>query len=344
MWYFGRIRTEKSNKNRKLVFLRRIVKSAAASAAVAVVGLGVFAAIHWQPDVGVDELAGKWAGAPSRFLRVQGMDVHVRDQGPVSGGTTIALLHGTASSLHTWDGWADALSEDYRVVRFDLPGFGLTGPHPQDDYSIEAYVKFVIATLDALMADQVVLVGNSLGGHIAWATAVLHPDRVERLVLVDSSGYPLESTSVPIGFRLARTPVLKDLMNNVLPRFVVRSSVENVFGDPSLVTDELVDRYFELSSRAGNRQALGKRMEQFDSTAFSDRIGEIQQPTLVMWGKQDRLIPFSSAARFMTDIENATLMAWGHLGHVPHEEAPSETVRALQDFLRQSEPVNTARE
>ena len=317
------------------MFLKRIVKSIGAVVILALLAMGIFAAIHWQPDRDVDELAGLWAKEPSRFLRVQGMNVHVRDEGPVNTGATIALLHGTASSLHTWDGWANDLSEDYRVVRFDLPGFGLTGPHPDDDYSIDAYVEFVIASLDALTAERVVLVGNSLGGHIAWATAVLHPERVERLVLVDSSGYPLESTSVPIGFRIAQTPVLRDLMNNVLPRFIIRSSVENVFGDPTLVTDELVDRYFDLSTRAGNRQALGIRMQQFNSTALSDRISEIRQPTLVLWGKQDRLIPFSSAARFVSDIDNATLTAWGHLGHVPHEEAPAETVKALRNFLRQ---------
>ncbi|MEM1173548.1 MAG: alpha/beta fold hydrolase [Pseudomonadota bacterium] len=317
-----------------------MIKSVAAAALIAVVGLGVFAAIHWQPDRAVGDLTDKWAEAPSRFLRVEGMDVHLRDEGPVDAGVTVALLHGTASSLHTWDGWAEALRQDYRVVRFDLPGFGLTGPHPDDDYSIEAYVDFVIASLDAVMAERVVLVGNSLGGHIAWATAVMHPERVERLVLVDSSGYPLQSTSVPIGFRIAGTPVLRDLMNNVLPRFIVRSSVENVFGDPSLVTDELIDRYYDLSTRAGNRQALGKRMQQFNSTALSERIPEIGQPTLVLWGKKDRLIPFSSAAHFVTDIDNATLVAWGHLGHVPHEEAPAETVLALQDFLRESSPRN----
>ena len=336
MWYFGRTKRKKCDKKRKLVFLRRILKSLVAIVVVLFIALGAFAAIHWQPDQGVDELADRWAGAPSRFLRVQGMNVHVRDEGPVNTGTTIALIHGTASSLHTWDGWAEALKEDYRVVRFDLPAFGLTGPHPEHDYSIDAYVEFVVASLDELLADRVVLVGNSLGGHIAWATAVKYPERVERLVLVDSSGYPLESTSVPIGFRIASTPVLRDLMQDVLPRFVVRDSVENVYGDPTLVTEELVDRYFDLSTREGNREALGKRLEHFDSTAFLDRISEIQQPTLVLWGKQDRLIPFSSAARFAADIENSTLTSWGHLGHVPHEEAPEETVRALRSFLEQT--------
>ncbi len=321
------------------MFLRRVLKTLLAAAAVLIVALGVFAAVHWQPDQSVDELADRWAGQPSRFLRVQGMNVHLRDEGPVNTGTTIALIHGTASSLHTWDGWAESLSEDYRVVRFDLPGFGLTGPHPDHDYSIDAYVEFVVASLDALLADRVVLVGNSLGGHIAWATAVKHPDRVDRLVLVDSSGYPLESTSVPIGFRIAGTPILRDLIKDVLPRFLIRDSVENVYGNPELVTEELVDRYFDLSTREGNREALGKRLQHFDSTAFLERISEIQQPTLVLWGMQDRLIPFSSAERFMADIENATLAAWEHLGHVPHEEAPAETLLALRSFLDETDTV-----
>ena len=131
----------------------------------------------WAPDKPVAELAQRWAQPPSRFLLVQGMQVHLRDEGPRDDPTPIVLLHGTADSLHTWDGWSAVLSAQRRVIRFDLPGFGLTGPDPQADYSIQAYVRFVLAVLDQLGVERVVLGGNSLGGEIAWQTAVAQPQR-----------------------------------------------------------------------------------------------------------------------------------------------------------------------
>jgi pimeloyl-ACP methyl ester carboxylesterase len=160
--------------------------------------------LTWAPDRPVEELKARWAQAPSQFITVQGMQVHVRDEGPRDDPVPVVLLHGTSASLHTWEGWTGALKGQRRVIRFDLPGFALTGPHPHDDYSIDAYVRFVVATLDRLGIARCVLAGNSLGGQIAWAVAATHPTRVERLVLVDAAGYPFEPQSVPIGLSRLR--------------------------------------------------------------------------------------------------------------------------------------------
>lgn len=286
----------------------------------------------WAPDRSVDQLATRWAQPPSTWLEVGGMRVHLRDEGPRDDPHPIVLLHGTSASLHTWDGWAADLKGRRRVIRFDLPGFGLTGPHPSNDYSIAAYVQFVTQAMDALGVRTFVLAGNSLGGHIAWATAVALPQRVTQLVLVDSAGYPLVSQSVPIGFQIARLPVLRKLMEYVLPRGVIQSSLRNVYGDPSKVTPELVDRYYELTLRTGNRAALGYRFQQ-GLSGETGALKSLKIPSLVIWGAQDRLIPLDNAQQFVRDLPNARLLVFDDLGHVPHEEDPRRTVDAVRAFL-----------
>jgi pimeloyl-ACP methyl ester carboxylesterase len=127
--------------------------------------------------------------------------------------------------------------------------------------------------------------------------------------------------------------VLRDLMRYTLPRGVIESSVRNVFGDPGRVTPELVDRYMAMTSRAGNREALGRRMSQLVWGEGLERISALTQPTLIIWGGRDRLIPPAHAQRFAHDIKGSTLVMFDDLGHVPHEEDPQRTVAAVQQFL-----------
>ena len=286
----------------------------------------------WEPDRPVEKLAARWATAPSQFVDVAGMQVHLRDEGPRDDPVPIVLLHGTADSLHTWEGWTQALKSQRRVVRFDLPGFGLTGPHPQNDYSIESYTRFVTQVVNAMGIQSFVLAGNSLGGHIAWATAIALPSRVSSLILVDSAGYPQKSVSVPIGFRLARMPIVRDALAYVLPRGMVQSSVRNVYGDPSRVTPELVDRYFEMTLRTGNRIATGQRFAQAVQ-GDSAVIKTLRLPVLILWGGKDLLIPLENAKLFEADIAASKLVVFDALGHVPQEEDAQATVQEVRKFL-----------
>ena len=152
-------------------------------------------------------------------------------------------------------------------------------------------------------------------------------------MLVDAAGYPYQSTSVPIGFKLARIPALAPLMANVLPRRMIEASVRNVYGDPSRITPELIDRYYELTLREGNRAALRARFEQSRGGEFAAEIPRVVAPTLILWGGQDRLIPPSQGQRFHDDIRGSQLVTFADLGHVPHEEDPARTVAAVQRFL-----------
>ena len=295
--------------------------------------LAAFVTLSWAPDRPLDELTARWAPPPSQFVEIDGMSVHLRDQGRRDDPEPILLLHGTSASLHTWEGWVKELARQRRVISLDLPGFGLTGPFPGGNYRVEHYTHFLLALLDHLRVNRVVLVGNSFGGQLAWRFALAHPERSARLVLVDAAGYPRNAESVPIGFRLAGIPALAPLMGRLLPRSMIESSVRNVYGDPDKVDDGLVERYYQLTLRAGNRQALRQRFAQAPSGELHERIGELELPTLIIWGGRDRLIPVSNAERFAADIEGSQLVLFEALGHVPQEEEPQRTVAVLISFL-----------
>ncbi|MFK5889182.1 MAG: alpha/beta hydrolase [Flavobacteriaceae bacterium] len=309
--------------------LKKLVKTLVISIALIAVFISVFFGYKAIP---LDKLKAKYATSSSAFIAIDGMNVHYRDEGNNTDTIPIVLIHGTSSSLHTFEGWASKLKENHRVIRMDLPGFGLTGPFPNRDYSIDHYVDFINHFLEAKGIKQCVLAGNSLGGNITWHYAVKYPKMVNKLVLIDASGYPLHSKSVPIAFRLARTPVLNNLLTFITPRFMAKASVENVYADKNKVTEALVDRYFELILRKGNRQALVDRMK---NTVDSDilQIKNIQKPTLVLWGEKDFLIPINNAYNFHRDLPNNTLVIIKNAGHVPMEEKPQESLAAFMGFL-----------
>jgi pimeloyl-ACP methyl ester carboxylesterase len=269
--------------------------------------------------------------------------VHLRDQGPRDDPLPIVLLHGTGSSLHTWEGWVKRIGPQRRVLTLDLPGFGLTGPFSggfeADNYQGDSYARFVLALLDQLRIERVVLGGNSLGGEVAWRTAALAPSRVAALVLVDAAGPAFQPEQVPLGFVVARTPVLNKLAEWTLPRELVERSLQSVYGDPSRITPALVDRHFELALRDGNRQALVQRLRQTVPGEHSERIATLTPPTLIVWGERDRLIPPAVGREFERLIRGSRLVVLPGLGHVPQEEDPALSVQPVLDFLARLPPA-----
>jgi pimeloyl-ACP methyl ester carboxylesterase len=302
---------------------------------------GLYVALSWAPERSVEDLRARWAPAPSLFLNVAGMKVHLRDEGPRDDASPIVLLHGTLSSLHTWDGWVEALRSRRRVIRFDLLGFGLTGPSPDGSYSIDNDMRLLIAILDSLGIERCVLGGNSAGGGISWRTALAHPSRVEKLILEDADGYPTRPTSMPIAFYFARMPMIDWMVRNTFPPGLIEQGLRNVYGDPKKVTAEVIARSRELTQREGNRRALIERGRLWLRPAdFSHRIAELKLPTLIIWGGRDRLIPPNTAERFHHDIAGSTMVIFDNLGHLPHEEDPARTVAAVKQFLGLDRPSN----
>ncbi len=289
------------------------------------------------PDRDVQTLVARWAPPPSEFIDVKGQIVHLRDEGPRDDPMPLVLIHGTGASLHTWGSWVEALKTRRRVITFDLPGFGLTGPfggsYTPGDYRGDTYARFTLDLLDQLGIRRATLGGNSLGGEVAWRTAVLAPSRVDKLILVDAAGPEFKPESVPIGFVFARIPVFNRLLEHLTPRVIVAASVADVYGDPKKVTADLVDRYFELTLRTGNRRALAERLTQTVPGEDAQRIATISQPTLILWGGRDKLIPPAIGRQFKAQIAVSQLVVFDDLGHVPHEEDGPRTVVPVLAFL-----------
>ena len=163
----------------------------------------------------------------SRFVRLDGFNLHYRDQGDRNK-PVLLLIHGVVASLHTWDAWLPAFAADYRVIRFDVPGFGLTGPPSSGEYTAERMLKVLDLLLDHLDVSKASIVGNSLGGYIAWNYALLKPERVEKLVLIDPACYPM--TKVPWMIASAALPGATVAMPMWMPRALIAEGIKQVYG------------------------------------------------------------------------------------------------------------------
>jgi pimeloyl-ACP methyl ester carboxylesterase len=291
-----------------------------------------FCALNYRADVPVAELKAKYATAESRFMDLDGMAVHYRDEGNPADKTPIVLLHGTAASLLTWNGWTSALKTNHRVIRLDLPGYGLTGPNPAQDYSMNFYVRFLHDFLEKLDVSRFYLAGNSLGGKIAWEYALAYPGNVKKLILIDAAGYPL-AHGKPLAIRLASTPVLKNILLYITPKFLVEKSLKEVYADDRKVTEQLVEQYYDMACRAGNRAAFVARAGMVDDVDYL-KIKQIQTPTLILWGEADAWIPVVNAYKFEKDLPNNRVVIFRNLGHIPQEENPSETIKEVLVFVK----------
>jgi len=283
-------------------------------------------------DISAEELKKEYANKHSKFIEINGMQVHYRDEGQ---GFPIVLIHGTASSLHTWNDWATALKKDYRIIRMDLPAFGLTGPNKNADYSIKSYTHFLHQFLMNIYVDKFHLAGNSLGGNIAWNYAAAYPEEIEKLILVDASGLPTNKPP-PAIFKMAKMPVLSSLFLYVTPKFFVKKNMEEVYVDDSKLTDDLVTRYHKMALRTGNRQAFIDRAKTDFSLGLKEnleKLKSIKTPTLLIWGAQDSWIPLDNGKRMDHLLPNSKLVVLENSGHLPMEENPAESLAFLNAFL-----------
>jgi pimeloyl-ACP methyl ester carboxylesterase len=297
-------------------------------------------ALLYRSDISASDIEATYADSSSRFADIMGMRVHYRYDGNPGDSTPLVLIHGTSSSLHTWDSIVPVLRKDRRILRMDLPGFGLTGPTPDRVYGLDRYHQFLDSLFDRLGIRRCILGGNSLGGLIAWTYALHDSSRVQGLVLIDAAGYPRGKEEGNIGFKLAAMPGVGRVLAKFTPRILIRKSLEGSYGNPALVNEALVDRYFDLLLREGNREAV---IDMFGSRrpAQHERISSIRKPTLIIWGDKDRLIDVSNASRFHEDIRDSRLLVIPGSGHVPMEESPTEVrgaISALLDSMKQQEP------
>lgn len=281
----------------------------------------------------MDELTQHYTNQQSRFVNIDGLNIHYRDEGQ---GPVLVLLHGVASSLHTWDGWVEQLRPHYRIIRLDLPGHGLTGP----DVTRKRYdIGYMVDTLDTFLSrlniEKAHLAGNSLGGYISWKYAVQHPQRVDKLILVDAAGYPQD---MPFIMNLASLPVIGEMSQLMMPRFMVGNNIKAAYGDSDKVSSQLVRRYHDLTLRKGNRKALVQvfrtMKEQSRNPQLGDEVKQVKAPTLLMWGEEDDWVPLDVLAQFRRDLPVASVVTYEGVGHLPMEELPVQSARDAHIFLQ----------
>lgn len=286
------------------------------------------------PDTAPAAMLAKYGAPPSQVIELaDGQRIHLRDEGP-RGAPAVMLLHGSNSDLHTWQPWVDELARSYRVIRYDQIGHGLTGPARDGDYGVDAFAADVGEVADALGLERFVLAGNSMGGGIAARYAMLHPERLAGLVLIDASGAPVERKGGGnLAFAIAATPGINRLAGEITPRWMVERSLSQSVSNQAVVTPAAVDRYWELARYPGNREAMLVRFSQPRRAFTPEQVRAIRVPTLVMWGHEDALVPYEAAGWYMAHLPDATLASYPGIGHLPMEEAPMRTVADLRGWL-----------
>ncbi|MCZ8370369.1 MAG: alpha/beta hydrolase [Porphyrobacter sp.] len=326
--------------------MKWVLRGFLALAAMLVIAFLIFR----TPDTDPAEMRAKYGAPPSQFVAIGGgVTVHLRDEGPKDA-PAIMLLHGSNADLHTWDPWVEGLKGKYRVIRFDQVGHGLTGPDPAEDYSTANYVADIGEVADKLGLGRFILGGNSMGGKHALAFAVAHPERVAGLVLVDGSGGPMlkltpeekeaaKKDSGNIGFKIARMPGINLIAEQITPRQLIATSLEQSVTVKAVASPAAVDRYWELLRYPGNRRATLKRFGMpYDPLAAED-IAKVTAPTLILWGEEDRIIPVEAGRWLAGTLPDNRLVVYPKIGHLPQEEAPEATLADLEAWLAQHAPV-----
>lgn len=313
---------------------KAIYKLTALLLLIAVVG-SVFAL--WTPDKPLVFLEAKYLRAPTDIHRVLGVRLHVRDSGP-RGAPAVLMLHGFGSSLQTWESWANDFSADMRVVTLDLPGSGLSGPDPTGDYSDSRATAIIVALMDQLGIEKTSLIGNSIGGRIAWTFAAKEPQRVSKLILVSPDGFA--SPGFEYG-KAPEVPATLRLLRYCLPGWALNMNLVAAYADPAALTPERKERYHDLMLAPGSREALLERMEQTILVDPKPVLRTITAPTLLLWGRQDGMIPFANSQDYLQAIQGSRLAPLDSVGHLPQEEAPEKSAAIVRAFL--TEPIKEAK-
>ena len=281
-------------------------------------------------DTPAAELEAKWATPPSKFIEIDGVRVHYRDEGQ---GPVIVLLHANYANSFMWEPWAAALKDRYRVIRFDMTAHGLTGPDPSGDYSRERSVALFSAFVDRLGLQQFSIGGTSLGGTVAMHFTAANPARVQRLILVSPGSLEkdVRGRTTP-----RNVPKVADIFEYVTPRWIASGLLKSSYGDKTKLTDAVIDEWYEMWMREGNRRAMLANLRQYVSGDVEGKIRSVRVPVLLLWGEKNPRVPLPLAYEFQKLLVNAPsvkLEVLKGIGHMAVQEAPDETARIVRQYL-----------
>jgi pimeloyl-ACP methyl ester carboxylesterase len=290
------------------------------------------------PDTDPVAMQEKYTNSSSQFVTgPNGLRIHFRDQGNPDG-PAIVLIHGTSATLHTWEPLVRKLETHYRLITYTQPGHGLTGANANKDYSFKGMAQALDVLRKHLALDRFILGGNSMGGWVSWRYALANPDAVQALLLLDASGMPLREgeTAPPSNpaFQMMRYAPGRFVLRNFTPRPFVKDSLLATVEVKSIVNEAMVDLYWEMMRLPGNREAAAHRVMVDRELHFAERVNEINVPTLLLWGKQDKLVLASAAQTFQERMPNAEAVIYDGVGHLPMEEVPDKVAADIQNFLQ----------
>jgi triacylglycerol lipase len=273
-----------------------------------------------------DETAAQPAATPAEpahhFVTVYGAKIHYIEAGD---GPPLILLHGLGGSSGDWVLSVSMLSQKFRVIVPDQVGFGQSDK-PFIRYRIGTYVDFLDRFLTELKVPRASLIGNSLGGWVAASYALAHPERVERLVLVDAAGFAL-----PANFDMAQ---LKGL--NPSTREGIRLLIGRAFYNAALFgSDDFLDSALTLRIRTGDGHTIDSLLDVIRNReeSLDNRLGAVRQPTLILWGRQDGIVPVTDGERFQREIPGARLVVFEQCGHLPQVEKAFAFNTTVINFL-----------
>jgi len=276
----------------------------------------------------------KYTLPESRFIDINGIKVHYCDQGK---GPILLLLHGMLSSLHTWNEWVKILSPHFRIIRIDLPGFGLT-KYLSSKPNLDTYMHFLYQLVQKLNLKDFFITGNSIGGYLAWNFSVRYPEKVNKLILIDAVGYP---QNLPWIVNFVTKPVFRTIASMMTPRIFIDRNVKTIYGDKNKVTEELIDLYFDMVMSSDNRGSFINLFQTLKSqcslNSLSKGITEIKVPTLLMWGKNDPWVPVDVLRNWERDLFSSHTIIYDGVGHMPMEEIPLLTAKDAFQFLKKKE-------
>jgi pimeloyl-ACP methyl ester carboxylesterase len=257
-----------------------------------------------------------------QFIKVNGLHVRYVDAG---NGTPLLLMHGLGGAIESWTNNIDALAKEMRVVALDLPGFGYSDK-PKMSYTIKFYVDFVASFIKKLSMAPAAIVGSSLGGHVACELAITRPEIVSRLVVISPPG------ALPKSF--TGTPALKKYVKVLQAKSVAEVKKALVAVDGKPVADDYAKIVFEKLAMPGAKEAfLSALVGSAKAPRLNSRLPRIKVPMMVMWGKDDIMIPAKYVEPFVR-LKNSRIMLLENCGHRPHVDRPGVFNRLVLDFVR----------